>query len=179
METLTLLKSRFSVRRFKPDPVPDELLTQVLEAARWAPSAGNLQPWFFYVVKGREQKEALATFALNQRFLAQAPVCIVTCAEPARSARVYGDRGRDLYCYQDSAAAAQNILLAAVALGLGACWVGAFDPVRVKRYLALPADRVPVAMIPLGYPDADARHRPGRRPLEEVVSFHYREGVEI
>ncbi|MCL5290359.1 MAG: nitroreductase family protein, partial [Firmicutes bacterium] len=108
METLTLLKSRFSVRRFKPDPVPDELLTQVLEAARWAPSAGNLQPWFFYVVKGREQKEALATFALNQRFLAQAPVCIVTCAEPARSARVYGDRGRDLYCYQDSAAAAQN-----------------------------------------------------------------------
>lgn len=167
-DLLTLIKKRYSVRRFKPDPVPPEIIAGLLEAARWAPSAGNLQPWFFYVVTRQKEKEMLAAAALNQRFVAQAPVCIVVCAEPDRSARVYGDRGRHLYCYQDTAAAAQNILLAATGYGLGTCWVGAFKEEEVRRSLAMPAGRVPVALIPAGYPADDSVHRPGRREVSEI-----------
>ncbi|RKO66160.1 nitroreductase family protein [Desulfofundulus salinus] len=168
---LSLVRSRYSVRHYKPDPLPEALLDQLLEAARWAPSAGNLQPWFFYVVTREEKKEALAQAALNQRFIAQAPVVIVVCAEPERSARVYGERGRQLYCYQDTAAAVQNILLTANALGLGTCWVGAFDEERVKECLGIPAGRIPVAIIPVGYPADDPARRPKRREIEEIVSY--------
>lgn len=170
-EVLALIKSRYSVRRFKSDPVAPEIVAQLCEAARWAPSAGNLQPWFFYVVTRPEDKEMLAAAALNQRFVARAPVCIVVCAEPERSARVYGNRGRNLYCYQDTAAAAQNILLAASGFGLGACWVGAFQEEEVKRCLAMPAGRVPVAIIPIGYPADNPVHRPGRREITEIVTY--------
>jgi len=166
-----LIQKRYSVRRFQSAPVSSEIIAGLLEAARWAPSAGNLQPWFFYVVTGQNEKELLAAAALNQRFIAQAPVCIVVCAEPERSARVYGDRGRRLYCYQDTAAAAQNILLAAVGYGLGACWVGAFKEEEVRRSLTMPAGRVPVALIPAGYPADDPVHRPGRREVSEIAAY--------
>ncbi|HHW43206.1 nitroreductase family protein [Desulfofundulus thermobenzoicus] len=170
-QILSLVRSRYSVRHYKPDEFPRAFLDQILEAARWAPSAGNLQPWFFYVVTRQEDKEALAQAALNQRFIVQAPVVIVVCAEPERSARVYGERGRRLYCYQDTAAAVQNMLLTATALGLGACWVGAFDEERVGRYLGVPAGRIPVAIVPVGYPADDPSRRPKRREIEEIVSF--------
>lgn len=168
---LEIIKKRCSVRRYKTEAVPDEVIWQLLEAARWAPSAGNLQPWFFYVVTKKEVKECLAAAALEQRFVAQAPVVIVVCAEPERSARVYGERGRRLYCYQDTAAAVQNILLAATAMGLGTCWVGAFYEDRVRECLAIPAHRVPVAIIPVGYPAEEPPHRTTRRELEEIVSY--------
>ncbi len=168
---LSLAKERYSVRRYQPEPVSPEIIEKLLEAARWAPSAGNLQPWFFYVVTKQKDKEMLAQAALNQRFVAQAPVCIVVCAEPERSARVYGNRGRYLYCYQDTAAAAQNILLAAAGFGLGACWVGAFKEDEVKRCLAMPEGRVPVAIIPVGRPADNPAHRPGRREISEIVCY--------
>lgn len=168
---LSLVKDRYSVRHYKPDAVPGALLNQLMEAARWAPSAGNLQPWFFYVVTKEEDKEILAAAALNQRFIARAPVVIVVCAEPERSARVYGDRGRNLYCYQDTAAAVQNILLTAAALGLGTCWVGAFDEEKVKECLGMPEGLRPVAIIPVGYPDENSTRRPKRREMEEIVRY--------
>lgn len=168
---LALIRERRSVRRFRPDPVPSETITALLEAARWAPSAGNLQPWFFYVVTKQKEREMLAKAAWDQRFVAQAPVSLVVCAEPERSARVYGDRGRSLYCYQDTAAAVQNILLAASSLGLGACWVGAFREEEVRLCLAIPPGRVPVAIVPVGYPAGETEHRPGRRELSEITSY--------
>ena len=170
-DLFSLIKNRYSTRRFKPDPVSPEIIEKLLEAACWAPSAGNLQPWFFYVVGKQKDKEMLATAALNQHFVAQAPICIVVCAEPERSARVYGNRGRYLYCYQDTAAAAQNILLAAVDFGLGACWVGAFREEEVKRCLSTPAGRVPVAIIPVGYAADGPGHRPRRREIAEIASY--------
>ncbi|MCL6478580.1 MAG: nitroreductase family protein [Peptococcaceae bacterium] len=168
---LETIKGRYSVRRFKPADIPDDLVQAMLEAARWAPTAGNLQPWFFYVVRSREHREALASFALNQRFIVQAPLCFVVCAEPERSARVYKSRGRDLYSIQDTAAAVQNILLAAAGLGLGGCWVGAFDEEKVRDYLKMPPYRRPVAIVPVGYPDDDGRSRPGRREIGEITEF--------
>ncbi|MGB9903459.1 MAG: nitroreductase family protein [Desulfotomaculales bacterium] len=170
-DLLTLIRERRSVRRYQSRPVPSEAITALLEAARWAPSAGNLQPWFFYVVTKQKEKELLAKAALNQHFISQAPVCLVVCAEPERSARVYGDRGRYLYCFQDTAAAAQNILLAAFALGLGACWVGAFREEEVRLGLSLPKGLLPVALIPVGYPAGEPERRSGRRELSEVTGY--------
>ncbi|MCL6610685.1 MAG: nitroreductase family protein [Peptococcaceae bacterium] len=171
MTLLELIKSRTSVRKFSSRDVPEDMVRAILEAARWAPTAGNLQPWFFYVVRDRALREALASFALNQGFVARAPVCFVVCAEPHRSAGVYGSRGRDLYCIQDTAAAVQNILLAATALGLGSCWVGAFDEEKVRDFLKMPEGRRPVAIVPVGYAEPGGGGRPGRRETKEIARF--------
>lgn len=159
---------RSSVRRFKKEPVSRTVIENLLEAARWAPSAGNLQPWFFYVVTDPDLRRCLMLAALKQEFIAEAPVVIVACAEPARSARFYGDRGRELYCLQDTAAATQNILLAATAYGLGSCWVGAFDESRVQHCLGIPPELRPVAIVAIGYPAPSTEKRPGRRSLAEI-----------
>ncbi|HIE48213.1 TPA: nitroreductase family protein, partial [Candidatus Bipolaricaulota bacterium] len=150
--------------------VPPELLDQLLEAARWAPSAGNAQPWRFVVVGSEELKEGLVRAALGQRFLAQAPVVIVVCADLTRARQAYGSRGETLYCLQDTAAAVQNLHLAAFEQGLGTCWVGAFDEAEVARLLGLPPGLRPVALVPVGYPAETPAPRP-RRPLSEIVEY--------
>jgi nitroreductase len=170
-KVINAITQRTSVRRFTKEPVSREVLEHLLEAARWAPSAGNLQPWFFYVVTDPGRRRCLAAAALNQGFIAEAPVVIVVCAEPARSAQYYGERGRHLYCLQDTAAATQNILLAATAYGLGSCWVGAFDENQVRHCLGIPAEFRPVALVPLGYPAAQPETRPGRRSLAEIRKY--------
>ncbi|MGB9662875.1 MAG: nitroreductase family protein [Moorellaceae bacterium] len=165
-DVITVMKTRRSIRRFKPESVPELAVHEVLEAACLAPSAGNIQPWFFYVIYRAEIKEALSRAAFGQRFVAEAPVVIAVCADLERAA-AYGDRGRTLYCLQDTAAAVSHILLAATAQGLGTCWVGAFNEEEVRRVLALPAHLRPVALVPLGYPAQAPSPRP-RRPVEEV-----------
>jgi nitroreductase len=163
-----VLAGRRSVRAFeRSQNVSDEQVQQLLQAAIAAPSAGNMQPWFFYVVRDVEVRRRLAQAAWGQGFVAEAPVAIVVCAEPERSARRYGDRGRDLYCLQDTAAATENILLTAVAMGLAACWVGAFDEAAAAQALHLPPTQRPVAILPIGHPAESPARRP-RRPLSEV-----------
>lgn len=164
------MKGRRSVRAFKEDQVPQATVTRLIEGACHAPSAGNLQPWQFYVVTGRDKKEGLAAAAGGQAFVAGAPVVIVVCAQPEVSGARYGTRGRELYCLQDTAAAVQNILVGADALGLGTCWVGAFSEGEVSKVLQLPEDTRPVAIIPVGYPAGESR-QPSRRPVEDVVYF--------
>lgn len=168
MDIVGALRERFSCRSFRPEPVSREHLFVVLDAARWAPSAGNLQPWRFLVVQTGEVRHELARAAFGQGFIAAAPAVIVVCAVPRESGRVYGERGRDLYCLQDTAAATQNLLVAATASGLGACWVGAFDEAAVARALGLAADWRPVAMVPIGHP-AERSGRRSRRALEAVT----------
>lgn len=165
---LQLIKSRRSIRAFKPDPIPDEHVKLIIEAARWAPSAGNLQPWHFVVVRDPERKRALAEAALHQMFIAEAPVVIVVGADRERSALRYGDRGRYLYCLLDCGAAIQNMLLMIHALGYGACWVGAFYDDEVRRIVGFPEHVQPVAIIPVGKP-AESPHPPPRRPLSDVM----------
>jgi nitroreductase len=162
----TILKRR-SIRRFKSDPIGDDMIDKLLESARWAPSAGNKQPWFFYVVKDEEKRQGLAEAALGQGFLSVAPVVIVVCAEPKRTGARYGKRGTDVYAYQDTAAAAQNIILTATEMGLGTCWVGAFSEEKVAFELGISDDLVPVVIIPVGYPD-QAPRPPARRNVKEV-----------
>ena len=168
MNERTLFERRFSCRSFADAPLDRDTVTPLLEAARWAPSGGNLQPWRFVVVRGRACRLQLARAAYGQGFLAQAPVVIAVCAVPAESARIYGERGRELYCLQDTAAAAENLLLAAVEAGLGGCWVGAFDEVGVARVLGLAAGWRPVALLALGHP-AELEPPRSRRRMDEVV----------
>jgi len=160
--------ARRSVRDFMPDEIPEEHLNLMLEAMRWAPSAGNLQPWRFYVVKDREKRRELARAALGQDFIADAPVAIVVCAVPEESSWRYGKRGSQLYCIQDTACAVMNLMLSATALGYGSVWVGAFDEKEVSRAISAPASERPVAIVPIGKP----RHlepRTKRKSLSEIV----------
>ena len=168
MDLLEAIKGRRSIREFKPDPVKDEDLKRILEAGRWAPSAGNCQPSEFVVVKDPTVKRRLATAALEETFIAEAPVVIVVCANVPRTSWRYGRRGEELYCIQDTAAATQNMLLAAYSLGYGTCWVGAFDDDAVAEVIRVPPGVRPVAIIPLGRP-AERPSPPSRRPLSEIV----------
>jgi len=171
MDLFEAIEGRRSIRAYLPDPVREEDLKRILEAAIRAPSAGNIQPWEFIVVKDSETKRRLCEAALGQRFIEEAPVVIVVCANTLRSGAVYGSRGVSLYCIQDTAAAIQNMLLAAYALGYGTCWVGAFHENEVAQILELPSHIRPVAIIPLGKPAESPPLRP-RRSLKEVVHLN-------
>ena len=167
MDVVAAIKKRRSIRRFLKKSVDDEIIKEMLECAILAPSEGNLQPWRFYVIKNKELKEKLALYALKQEFIAEAPVCIVVCADLKRTSP-YGERGRTLYCLQSTAAAIQNMMLYAVSRGLGTCWVGAFDERKVADALSLPSHLRPVALIPVGYP-AEEPETPPRIPLKNVM----------
>jgi nitroreductase len=172
MDFWEIVKGRRSIRSFAPDKdILPETVERLLEVALASPSAGNRQPWHFIVVRRPEVKRRLAEAAYGQGFVAQAPVVIVVCAVPEQSAARYGRRGAELYCLQDTAAAVENVLLAVTALGLGACWVGAFDEETAARALDLSRDRRPVAMIPIGHPGERVSYRTSRRPLEQVTTF--------
>jgi len=170
MELSEAIKGRRSVRAFKRQDVPEETVEKLIDAARHAPSSGNIQPWEFVVVRNLEVKRKLARAALNQAFVEEAPVVIVVCANERRSSMGYGSRGKTLYCIQDTAAATQNILLTAYSLGLGACWIGAFNEDETKRTLNAPGGIRPVAIIPVGYPDETPPHR-GIRPLSQIIRY--------
>jgi len=170
MQPSPVFWQRFSCRSFQDKPIPPECLDALLEAARWAPSAGNLQPWKFYILRNANLKKELAQAGFGQGFLFDAPVVIVVCALPEQSAKNYGERGRTLYCLQDTAAAAENILLQATMLGLGSAWVGAFRETAVVRALSLPEGEKPVALIPVGYPAEPMPQDRVRLPMEKIVT---------
>ncbi len=170
MSFIDLAMSRRSIRSFKSEMVSNEDIMKLLKSAIYAPSAGNYQSWQFYVVKDEDVKQKLASSAGNQKFIMSAPVIIVVCADTDKNAGKYGERGKKFYCIQDTAAATQNILLCAADLGLGACWCGAFDDEKVSEALNLNNDIKPVAIIPVGYPNA-VPNTPIRKHIEDVVTF--------
>ncbi len=171
MEIFEAIIGRRSIRAFKSDNVPEEAISRVLDAARWAPSAGNCQSWDFIVVNDPKVKRYLCSATFEQSFIEEAPIVVVVCANKIRSTKIYGVRGRDFYCLLDGAAAVQNMLLAVHALGLGACWVGAFDDKMVVKVLNLPFGVRPVAVVPLGYP-SEAPNPPPRMQLDDLVHLN-------
>lgn len=170
MDLFEAIKRRRSIRNYTNEDVSEEDLEKILEAAIWAPSAGNRQAWDFVVVRDDSVKKALVRAALGQRFIAEASLVIVVCANMERSASRYGSRGSGLYCIQDTAAAIQNMLLAVTALGLGACWIGAFYEEEVAKILELPRGVRPIAIIPIGYP-ARIPQAPPRFRLSDVLHY--------
>lgn len=170
MNFLELAQSRKSIRSFKSDVVSNDLVIKLLEAARSAPSGGNCQPWHFFVIKEDTVKLQICQRACTQAWLPTAPVLLVVCADKRLNEERYGDRGRNLYCLQDTAAAIQNILLCATSLGLGTCWCGAFDEAAVSDILNLDKNVRPVAIIPVGY-YMNETPKTKRRPIEEIATF--------
>ncbi len=165
---LDVIKSRRSVRKYRSRQVPEDLLETVLDAARYAPSAGNRQPWEFVVVRDGNIKKMLVEACFNQDWMLQAPVFIVACINMKIASATYGERGVRLYCIQSVAAAIQNMLLAAESLGLSTCWVGAFSEDRVSMILECPPYVRPCAIITLGY-GKERPEMPIRAPLKDIV----------
>lgn len=152
MEVADAIERRRSIRRYRNEEIPEGMLHEVLRAGHLAPSAGNLQARDFIVVTDNAVRELLAMAALNQYFIMGAPVCLVVCANIGRSSARYGRRG-ELYAVQDASAAIMSMMLMAEGLGLGTCWIGAFNEAAVVQMFGLPSGVRPVAIVPVGYPD--------------------------
>lgn len=157
------IKHRRSIRSYLDVPVEWHKVITCIEAGMMAPSAGNLQIWRFVVVRGLEKRGQIAEACLQQHWMQQAPVHIVIFAKLTREEQYYGIRGIRLYSIQDCAMAAMNIMLAAHDLGLGTCFVSAFEEEAMSRVFKLPDDVRPQGVITLGYtdekPDAPSRFR--------------------
>lgn len=164
------VRHRHSVRSYQSDlPVEKEKLNAIIETACSAPSAGDLQAYKIVVVSNSEKRQALSAAAYDQSFISEAPICLVFCTEPDRSAKKYGDRGRDLYAVQDTTIAAAYAQLAVVAAGMASTWIGYFDEAKVKEIIGLEGGLSPIAMLALGYP-AELPEPTTRRRLDEIVS---------
>jgi nitroreductase len=168
MSVLDIIRKRRSVRKYKGDPVPEDVLARVLEAARLAPSAKNFQPWKFIVVRDRAMKRKLAKASFEQYFMSDAGIVVAACGFPEKA---YPRQGRYMNSWPiDVAIAFEHLILQAAEEGLGTCWIGAFDEAEVRGVLGVSEEARVLAMTPLGWPDESPRER-GRKPLEEIVSY--------
>ena len=158
MDVFEAIRSRRSIRKYRQEPIPDDRMEMIFEAARLAPSAANRQPWRFIVVRDAGRKKALAGAADNQAFLSDAAVIVAAVGDPEASARWHE---------RDPMIALEHMALAAAALGYGTCWIGAFDEDAVKRLLKIPAKVRVVALLPIGIPDETPAPRP-RKGLSEI-----------
>lgn len=168
MEFTELVKRRYSVRAYKSDPVEENKLHQVLEAARLAPTAANRQPFQIIVVHTAGRETELGRLYGRDWFV-QAPLIICACGMPTKSwVRSDGKNYNDV----DVAIAMDHLVLAAANLGLGTCWIAAFDVAAVREVLGLPDDVEPIALTPLGYP-ADEPRPKKRKALSELVRYEH------
>lgn len=161
MDALEAIRKRRSVRRYKPTPIPVEIIEKLADAGRWAPSGMNVQPWEFVAVTDPDTRKRIADITDYGKFIAEAPLCIAVFCKDTK------------YYLEDGSAAVENILIAATALGLGTCWV-AGDKKRyadeIRRLLAVPTGHKLVALVPVGYPDEGERRRE-RRDLKEILHY--------
>jgi len=168
MDFAELIRQRYSVRAYKPTAVPDEILAQVLEAGRLAPTAANKQPFRVIVIhtKGRESE---LRRIYHRDWFTQAPLILCVCtvrAEAWKRAMYDGKSHADV----DATIVMDHMVLAAADLGLGTCWIAAFDPAAAREVLALPPEVEPVLFTPLGFPNDQPKAKE-RRPLEELVRY--------
>jgi len=171
MEFYEVLRTRRSVRSYRPDPVPQDALDRVLEVARISPSGSNRQPWRFILVADPGLRGELAVACGDQEFVGEAPIAVVACGHDIKYNR--GGYMGDKSFLVDISIAFTHLILAARAEGLGTCWIGSFDNDRIKGLLSIPEDQDVVAVSPLGYPDGEwFRETDRRKPLSEIVSLN-------
>ena len=204
MDVSEVIRIRRSIRKFKPDPIPDEKVRLLLESARLAPSGTNTQPWRFIVVRDDDTKAKLQRAAHNQRHIKRAPVIIVCCADleafkefPARVDELIGsgalpERTREVFipyiekgmstvtkdalmvaAAANVAIAIEHIVLKAVEIGLGTCWVRWYEDEKVKEILDIPDNIEVMALLPVGIPDENPSPRPRLRLDKMVFSEKY------
>ncbi|MCS7252556.1 MAG: nitroreductase family protein [Armatimonadota bacterium] len=169
-DAIEAIMERRSIRKYKPEPIPREHLTTILEAGRQAPSAGNRQPWRFVVVRDHEVKRRLGEACNNQNWIADADVIVAGLSVPAESERWHD---------KDVMIAMQNMIIAATALGYGTCWIGAFNHEKVKEVLGVPEDINVVALTPIGVPDETPRQRPRKEMNQIFFSDRYGEQLKL
>ena len=165
-----IIRTRRSIRKYKEKAVPWDNVVEILQAAKYAPFAGNILNCKFVVVKNEEKRKAIAEASVQQYWMQDAPIHIVVVGEPEKAERYYGTRGARLYTIQGAAAAVQNMLLTAHSLGLGACWVGAFDEEEIRRICNLPEHVNVQAVVTVGYADEDPTPPPKYR-IEHIMFF--------
>jgi nitroreductase len=164
------VRHRHSIRKYQSDmPIEQEKLHAILEMACAAPSAGDQQAYHIIAVSKPEEINQLSEASCHQKFMADAPLCLVFCSDSQRSAEKFGERGAQLYALQDTTIAASYAQLATVAAGLSSAWVGDFDEQQVKDLLGIAQHLRPVAIIAIGYP-AELPEPSPRRPMKEVVT---------
>jgi nitroreductase len=162
VDVFEAVKTRRSIRKYRPESIPKEKLELILEATRLAPSAANRQPWRFIIVQDQDRKKALAEAANEQTFLSDASAIVVAVGDPDVSVRWHE---------KDTMIALDHMVLAATALGYGTCWIGAFDEDAVKRLLKIPAKMKIVALLPIGIP----AEKPAQRPRKELSEIFFKE----
>jgi nitroreductase len=166
MDFQQLISKRYSVRAYKPDPVPEEMLQRVLDAARLAPTAHNNQPFQLVVLRTAGRAAELKRI-YERDWLSQAPVIVVMCAV-YEGAWLRMDNKN--YAEVDATIAMDHLIMAATDLGLGTCWIAAFNPQELRALLKLPAGVEPIALTPVGYA-ANQQKEQKRKPLSELVRY--------
>jgi len=168
MDVLEAIRTRRSIRKYKDKQVPWDNIVTILQAGKYAPSAGNLQNWKFIHIKSDAKRKSIAKACMDQEWMEMAPIYIVVVAEPNKADRYYGTRGARLYTIQGCAAAIENMLLTAHSLGLGSCWIGAFDEDELFRILNLPEEITVQGIITIGYAD-ESPDPPPKHRIEHIV----------
>jgi nitroreductase len=178
MECLEAIRTRRSIRNYLDKPVEQDKLSAVLEAVRISPSWANMQCWRMVVVKDRATHEKISDLSYVEEFfspkgyksnpakkaLAEAPVVIVLCADPAASGVLWNQN----YYLVDTGIAAQSLMLAAQALGLGTVFVGVYNEEKIKSLLSIPSSVRVVGLFPMGYPAEGKKDGPARKPLSDI-----------
>jgi len=165
MNVFEAIKTRRSVRKYKPQPIPDDHLRQIVTAAQLAPSAGNRQPWRFVLVRDAETKKRLGVAARNQMWISDAGVVVAALAMDRKNPEVY-----ERWAERDVMTAVEHMALAAWELGYGSCWIGAFNEDQVKELLGVPKEMAVIVLFPIGVPDQKPEPK-GRKSLEELFSL--------
>jgi nitroreductase len=166
MDAFEAIKGRRSVRKYKQEPIDKELVKRLLDAARWAPSGGNIQPWIFIVIDDSRVLDVIRK--ISPGYFGEAPLAILVCSNKEKAYKIGGALGRDYLTIADCAMAVQNILLVAYALGLGTCVVKSFSHMAVKEVLDIPSGIEPELLVIVGHPDQVPKPPP-RIPLNEIV----------
>ena len=166
MDVYQAIQTRYSVRGYQDRPVPDDALRRVLDAGRSAPSGNNVQPWKFVVVRDADRRKAMCAAAKDQAFVAEAPVVIAVVGmapEKIMSCQIPGDP-------VDCAIAIDHMTLAAVAEGLGTCWIGAFDQDAARDVLGVPEPYQIIELLTLGFAAVEP-HAKQRKAFDDVVCW--------
>lgn len=170
MNFYELMNKRHSVRTFDETPLTDDEISRLLEAATAAPNACNYQSWHFYIVRGREMINGFVPTVYRGEWFRSAATVFVVCTDADKLMERFGERGGELFAIQDTACAVDHLMLMAAEIGLGSCFVGAFDEAECRKYLNIPKTRRPVALIPVGHAAAEIPKR-ARKPVSEVCTF--------
>ncbi len=170
MDVFEAIRNRCAVRKFKPDIIPNNVLLKILDAARWAPSPFNTQPWEFIIIRDKYTLKSISKYARYSGYLEAAPMAIAVVVPPVNEKFSWVERiGEPRYA---AAMAVQNMMLAAWALGIGTCWVS-IERDKVGEILKVPKTHFVLTIIPIGYPETPPKKHDesSRKKLDDMIFY--------